>query len=113
MIILNSKKQLFEDIADQYENYILSGVLKPNEKLPSVRELALQLAINPNTVERAYKLLETRGLIKILFKKGSYVTDTPKSSFDALSLAIDKIINMGYTLDEIKTQLANKERENK
>jgi len=71
---LHSKKNICDDIAEQYSNYIRLGVLSDGEKLPSCRELAIELGINPNTVERAYAILETNRLIKTIPKKGSYVT---------------------------------------
>ena len=59
---LKSKKTISDDIAYQYKSYIELGVLLAGEKLPSVRELAITLGINPNTVEKAYTLLEQEGL---------------------------------------------------
>ena len=71
---LSGKQNIFEEIAAEYERYIRLGVLQEGEKLPSVRALALQLGINPNTVERAYARLEERGLIYTLPKKGAFVS---------------------------------------
>ena len=59
-IILNGKGMVFQQIVDYYKRYITLGIIKENEKLPSCRSLASQLGINPNTVERAYKILDNK-----------------------------------------------------
>ena len=73
LIRLKGKKNIYEEIVDDYTRCILSGALAEGEKLPSCRALATQLGINPNTVERAYAELERQGLIRTLPKKGAYV----------------------------------------
>ena len=72
---LESKKNIAQDIANQYAKYIELGVLRGGEKLPSCRDLAVQLKINPNTVQHAYTLLEERGHIITLPHKGSFVKE--------------------------------------
>ncbi len=62
--------QIKEDVC----RLILSGVLREGERLPSVRELAGQLAINPNTIQRAYRELEQEGFICSMTGKGSFVS---------------------------------------
>ena len=69
-IILNGKGMVFQQIVDYYKRYITLGIIKEDEKLPSCRNLASELGINPNTVERAYKILEQEGYIKNIAKKG-------------------------------------------
>lgn len=101
-LVLNSKIQISQDIADQYENYIRLGVLQKGEKLPSVRELALILGINPHTVEKAYAILESKGLVKTLFKKGSFVNDLATLDENPLKTEIKKLIDLGFSLEEIK-----------
>ena len=70
---MNYNNPIYLDIYNQYKKYIDLGIYKPNDKLPSVRILANDLGINPNTVARAYSLLESEGLICTLPKKGVYV----------------------------------------
>ena len=72
-IVINNKATVFQQIVDHYKRYITLGIIKENEKLPSCRSLASQLGINPNTVERAYKILEQEGYITNIAKKGVYV----------------------------------------
>lgn len=75
LINLNGKDSIFEQIKYQIKRFIELGALKPGEKLPSVRMLAQDLGINPNTVARAYSELESEGVIYTLNKKGVYVSD--------------------------------------
>lgn len=69
----SNNNPIYIEIYNQYKKYIELGVYKSNEKLPSVRMLASDLKINPNTVQRAYNLLEEQGFIETLPKKGVYV----------------------------------------
>ena len=69
----SNNNPIYLEIYRQYKKYIELGVYKPNDKLPSVRALANDLGINPNTVQRAYTLLEDEGFIETLPKKGVYV----------------------------------------
>lgn len=66
-------KPIYEQIKDGLRQLMLSGVLKENAKLPSVRELAVKLTINPNTIQRAYRELEAEGCIVSIPGKGSFV----------------------------------------
>ena len=75
LISLNYRdaKPIYEQICDGFRKLILSGVLKAEEKLPSVRALASELTINPNTIQRAYNTLEAEGYIYSVSGKGSFV----------------------------------------
>ena len=64
---------IYEQVRDNYRNLILSGVLPEGYKMPSVRELASELAINPNTIQRAYRELEAEGYTVSVPGKGSFV----------------------------------------
>ena len=74
MIHLNSRdpRPIYEQIMDNLRRLIISGGVAPGERLPSVRELAAQLAINPNTIQRAYTELEQEGYIYSIPGKGSF-----------------------------------------
>ena len=74
-VYLSGKRNIYEEIVETYTKYIRTGALRAGEKLPSCRGLAMQLGINPNTVERAYSELEKRGLIRTLPKKGAFVRE--------------------------------------
>lgn len=75
IINLQGKQSIYEQIRDQIFRYIQLGVLKVDDKLPSVRQLALELGINPNTVQKAYQELEKEGVIYTLPKKGAFVSN--------------------------------------
>ena len=72
-IRLTGKSNIYEQITEEYARFIRLGALRAGEKLPSVRELAMRLGVNPNTVDRAYGELEKRGLITTIPKKGAFV----------------------------------------
>lgn len=65
---------IYEQIYQQYVAYISKGILQENEKLPSVRQLSTKLHINPNTVVKAYRMLEEHGFIYSMPGKGSFVS---------------------------------------
>lgn len=73
-------RPLYEQIKEKLKKLIVSGALKENEKIPSVREFAAMLAINPNTIQRAYKDLETEGYIYSVRAKGSFIAPIPAAS---------------------------------
>ena len=75
-------KPIYEQVKDGLRQLMLSGVLTENAKLPSVRELAVKLTINPNTIQRAYRELESEGYIVSIPGKGSFVASSD-SALDA------------------------------
>ena len=70
---LRDRKQLYEQLTENIKNLILTGELQPDDKLPSVRSLAKELGINPNTIQKAYGELERTGVIMTLPGRGSIV----------------------------------------
>ena len=70
---LKSRVPIYEQLVDKVKQLIIQGVIKPDEKLPSVRNLAQELTINPNTIQKAYRELEREGYIYSLPGKGSFV----------------------------------------
>ncbi len=72
-VIFSGKQEVYLEVAEKYENYIKLGVMKYGDKLPTVREAAAQMGINPNTMAKSYNVLEQRGLIRAIPKKGVYV----------------------------------------
>ena len=77
MIQLNYRdsKPIYEQIKDGLRRLVVSGAVKKDEKLPSVRELATSLSINPNTIQKAYRELEQEGYIYTIAGKGSYAAE--------------------------------------
>jgi len=80
LISLQGKESIYEQIRSQIEKFIMNGILKPDDKLPSVRSLAEDLGINPNTVMKAYQELEKNGYIYTLNKKGVFVAKDPEKA---------------------------------
>ena len=72
--VLNGKEDIYKQIVSNYKRLIEEKVLEAGTYLPSVRDLAKDLGINPNTVSKAYSLLESDGYVTILNKKGAYVS---------------------------------------
>ena len=76
IIDVQSKDPIFEQIKKQINRFIQLDILKPDDRLPSVRSLALELGINPNTVAKAYQELEMEGIVYTLTKKGVFIAST-------------------------------------
>ncbi|HJC22385.1 MAG TPA: GntR family transcriptional regulator [Candidatus Eisenbergiella merdavium] len=75
MIIIDYKdaRPIYEQVVDKFQKLILTGVLEPNTRMPSVRSLAVELSINPNTIQRAYAELERQGFIYTVKGRGAFV----------------------------------------
>ena len=69
---LRNRKPIYEQLIDKFKQLIISELLMRDEQLPSVRALAQELSINPNTIQKAYRELETQGYIYSIKGKGSY-----------------------------------------
>lgn len=69
----SGKQDVYLEIAERFEEYIRNGLYSSGEKLPSVRVVAADMGVNPNTVAKAYSVLEARGFIRALPKKGAFV----------------------------------------
>ena len=101
-ISLQSKSSIYEQIRDQIKKFIKLGVLKDGDKMPSVRELAFDLGINPNTVMKAYQELENNGYIKIISKKGAFVTSKEdKDEIEGLTFFIKEYKEKGIEKEQI------------
>lgn len=68
------RRPIYEQVVDKMKELVLLGVLEPDSQLPSVRELAMELSINPNTVQRAYAELERQGVIYCVKGRGNFVS---------------------------------------
>ena len=89
-------KPLHEQITHGIKELIISGVLKKDDQLPSVRDLSVELTVNPNTVQRAYKTLEADGIIYSIRGKGNFVSEIPdadKKTIEGLYLLLKETVN--------------------
>ena len=73
LIDYKSRKPIYEQIIENMKQLVVSGVLQRDDQVPSVRQLAQELAINPNTIQKAYAELERQGVIYSLKGRGSFV----------------------------------------
>jgi GntR family transcriptional regulator len=81
---------VYRQMIDQIKYYVASGALKPGQQLPSVRELAQRLSINPTTVVKAYNELENENIIDLRHGKGAFVSDRADAGVSAFEK--DKVV---------------------
>lgn len=105
-------RPLYEQVVDGFRTLIIAGVMARDDKLPSVRSLATQLAINPNTIQRAYRELEAQGYIYSMAGKGSFVAAVDGTAdlrkldlleqFDQVS---SQLLALGCTAEELTARM--------
>ncbi len=114
MVHLNYRdaRPIYSQIVEGFREQILSGILQTGDKLPSVRELAGQLAINPNTIQRAYRELEMQGWIATVAGKGCFVCGVPSTSarekqplLDSFDKAAAALLALGLTREDLIMRL--------
>ena len=89
-------RPIHQQVRDGLRRLMVSGVLQPGDQLPSVRKLATELAINPNTIQRAYNELEQEGYIYSVAGKGSFVSGTADADAvrrETLRADVKKLLN--------------------
>ncbi|EJP21468.1 transcriptional regulator, GntR family [Peptostreptococcaceae bacterium AS15] len=91
---VRSRVPIYEQIVNSFKQMTMSGILSPDEKLPSVRDLSQELTINPNTIQKAYQELERQNIIYTKRGQGSFVNPNIQ--------AINKEEKMGDLIEEIK-----------
>ena len=109
------RKPIYEQLTENIRRLVLQGILQPNEQLPSVRALAVELAINPNTIQKAYAELERQGITYSLPGRGSFVSDNVSElsrtqlaqTADALRTAMKAAKDAGMTREEALSLLAD------
>lgn len=79
---LKNRKPIYEQIVENFKELIINRVLKPDEKIPSVRDLAKQLTINPNTIQKSYRELENQGYIYSVKGLGSFISERSHLEID-------------------------------
>lgn len=109
----NNPKAIYEQVYDEITRLIMSKVLKPDEKLPSVRELAAMVKINPNTIQKAYKSLEEGNYIYTVKGIGNFVKNSDelrslhiKNMKEKLSDAVRSLKTLGLK-DELIIEMVN------
>lgn len=108
------RKLIYEQLMDSVKQLILRGGLKKDDFLPSVRSLARELGINPNTIQKAYNELEHQGIIATLPGRGSVVTQDAESIADAGKRALrtellpiaERALSLGMSMREFTDMAA-------
>jgi GntR family transcriptional regulator len=95
-----SRKPIYEQIIEQTERFVMTGLLKQGEQIPSVRCLSMELSINPNTIQKAYSELDLRGVIHSVPGKGCFVCN------DAINILAEYKRNKLFELSQIISDMA-------
>ena len=105
-------RPIYIQIVDDLRQQIALGVLPPGEKLPSVRDLAAQLSINPNTIQRAYRQLEMEGWICTVAGKGCFACEKPSQAreeedqlMEQFTQTARQLLALGHTRQELAARL--------
>jgi len=120
MILIDYKdrRPIYEQVIERFQQMILCGILQPEEPMPSVRSLAMELSINPNTIQRAYQELERNGYIYTVKGKGSFVSDTKAAARSKreeirkeILACVEKALAAGFSETEMQEILEESIRE--
>ena len=105
-------RPIYTQIIDSFKEQITAGILRTGDKLPSVRELAVQLAINPNTIQRSYRALESEGWIVTVPGKGCFVSANSscqeqelKKQLAIFDEACAALLALGMTREELARRI--------
>lgn len=110
MISLNYRdaRPIYEQIKERLRQLILSGAIREGERMPSVRELAAEVAINPNTIMRAYRELEAEGFVYSVQGKGTFAGHLSEVDTGRKQLLLQKfrdsakeLLQLGVTMEEL------------
>ncbi|MBP8762428.1 GntR family transcriptional regulator [Acetoanaerobium noterae] len=93
-IDMRSRTPIYEQIIDSIKELVVKGVLIPGERLPSVRDMAKEMTLNPNTVQKAYQELERQGIISTLRGKGTFISEDIQAN--------NKILKRSQLMEELK-----------
>ena len=104
-----SRVPIYEQIVNEIERYVALGILKEKEQILSIRELASNLGINPNTVKKAYSILESKNIIVSMSTKGTFIREgassvkenTINNYINDIEVIIDRLMKLGLSKEEI------------
>ena len=112
-------RPIYAQIIDGFREQIATGILQPGDKLPSVRELAGTLAINPNTIQRSYRQLESEGWIVTVPGKGCFVCTVPsirqqeeKRLMEIFDSTVAALSHLGVSREALIDRLRKEETQN-
>ncbi len=104
---------IYVQIVNEIEKCIIRGQLKPDDQIPSIRELASELGINPNTVKKSYTELENKNVIRSISTKGTFITskieeivqNKIESSFKLIQKEVEELKMLGLDVTEIRERI--------
>jgi len=110
---LNSDKPIYLQLMERIEQDIITGRYLPGDKLPSVRDLAVEAAVNPNTMQKAMSELEQKGLVYTKRTSGRFITEDENMiqnvkkelSVEQVRIFLDKMHHLGFSSSEILNQV--------
>lgn len=114
MILLDyrDKRPIYEQVVEKLERMIVGGALEPDAKMPSVRSMGVELAVNPNTIQRAYNQLEQEGYLYAVSGRGSFVASESewregkkKKMLDEWRQVTERAKEAGLGAEELKAEL--------
>ena len=113
-----SRTPAYEQIIEQFEQFVMMDILRPGDKMISVRQLSVQLSVNPNTIQKAYSEMDLRGYISSVPGKGCFVTQDAKDiirrghrdKMNEIREIVRNLILAGVTKEEL-IELINEEYE--
>lgn len=120
MIQLNYRdaRPIYEQVKDGLRHLVVTGALQAGDKLPSVRALASSLAINPNTIQRAYEALEAEGYLSTQAGKGCFASPRSEVSqarrtklLEQFDAAVGELLFLGMTTEELKLRVCGAKEE--
>ncbi|WP_025026970.1 GntR family transcriptional regulator [Caldalkalibacillus mannanilyticus] len=113
MSVFNNAQPIYMQIIEQFYYQICSSEILPGEKLPSVRETAVQFGVNPNTVQRAYMEMERNGVIEAKRGQGSFVTEDltllrqlrANMAEERMNQFVNNMYELGFSAEEVLKQV--------
>lgn len=109
-----SRAPIYEQIVEKFQMLIVKGILPSGSQMPSVRSLAMELSINPNTIQKAYALLEQQGYIFPVKGRGNFVADSGNlvqqkqaACLEELTEVLTRAKELGITEDSCKSLIHN------
>lgn len=108
-----SRTPIYVQLVDEIEKCIIKGQLKPDDQMPSIRELANELGINPNTVKKSYAELENKKIIKSVSTKGTFITtkieeivqNKIETSIQVIQREVEELKMLGLRFEDIKERI--------
>ena len=119
-IDLKNRTPIYEQVVENFKKLIITGVLQQDSRVPSVRDMARDLSVNPNTVQKAYRELETSGYFYTVLGQGSFISAPPDTAgaeitalYEQLKNVVREMVFRGETIEKIGEFIKSMEGEMK